>query len=232
MRWLAAVWLLTVPVGVPLSRPGPGRPPADLVPAAPPLQFDRSLESLERNQVITPVERRQLQGALVGTPIDVPRMQQACRSGALSAQECAAGVAVRSGAGRSLAARIAWRQRGDDGLPATFRRGADGRPLPLITVPVSALLEGRGFRLESVFAVTPRPQALLGNGDRRLLFPIIGSAITTSEFGWRLHPVLGNWLMHAGKDLAAPEGTPVVACLLYTSPSPRDLSTSRMPSSA
>ena len=216
MRWLAAVWLLTVPVGVPLSRPGPVRPPADLVPAAPPLQFDRSLESLERNQVITPVERRQLQGALVGTPIDVPRMQQACRSGALSAQECAAGVAVRSGAGRSLAARIAWRQRGDDGLPATLRRGADGRPLPLITVPVSALLEGRGFRLESVFAVTPRPQALLGNGDRRLLFPIIGSAITTSEFGWRLHPVLGNWLMHAGKDLAAPEGTPVVAALSGT----------------
>ena len=30
----------------------------------------------------------------------------------------------------------------------------------------------------------------------------------------------------------AEDGTQVVACLLYTSPSPRDLSTSRMPSSA
>lgn len=216
MRWLAAAWLLTVPAGVPLNLPGPVRPPADLPPQEPPLRFDRSLESLERNQVITPAERRQLEGEVVGTPIDVPRMQQACRSGALSAQECAAGVAVRSGAGRSLAARIAWRQRGDEGMPTTLRRGADGRPMPLITVPVSALLEGRGFRLESVFAVTPRPKALLGNGDRRLLFPIMGSAITTSEFGWRMHPILGNWLMHAGKDLAAPEGTPVVAALSGT----------------
>lgn len=216
MRWLAAVWLLTVPAGIPPNLPGPVRPPADLPAPAPPLQFDRSLENLERNQVITPAERRQLEGKVMGTPIDVPRLQQACRSGALSAQECASGVAVRSGAGRSLAARIAWRQRGGNGFPATLRRGADGRPLPPITVPVSALLEGRGFRLESVFSVTPRPQALLGNGDRQLLFPIIGSAITTSEFGWRLHPVLGNWLMHAGKDLAAPEGTPVVAALSGT----------------
>ena len=216
MRWLAAVWLLTVSAGIPPNLPGPVRPPADWPAPAPPLQFDRSLENLERNQVITPAERRQLEGKVMGTPIDVPRLQQACRSGALSAQECASGVAVRSGAGRSLAARIAWRQRGGNGLPATLRRGADGRPLPPITVPVSALLEGRGFRLESVFSVTPRPQALLGNGDRQLLFPIIGSAITTSEFGWRLHPVLGNWLMHAGKDLAAPEGTPVVAALSGT----------------
>lgn len=213
MLWFGAVWLLTVAAGAPLHPSTPKSPPVDLPPAASPLRFDRSLENLERNQVITPAERRQLQGDVVGTPIDVPRMQQACSSGALSVQECASGVAIRSRAGRSLAARIAWRQRGGEGLPATLRRGADGRPLPLITVPVSALLEGQGFRLESVFAVTPRPPSLLGNGDRQLLFPIIGSAITTSDFGWRLHPVFGNWLMHAGKDLAAPEGTPVVAAL-------------------
>ena len=83
-------------------------------------------------------------------------------------------------------------------------------------MPVSALMGTGGFRLESVFAVSPRPAALAGNGDRRLLFPIIGSAITTSDFGWRLHPVLGSWLMHAGRDLAAPEGTPVVAALSGT----------------
>jgi murein DD-endopeptidase MepM/ murein hydrolase activator NlpD len=95
------------------------------------------------------------------------------------------------------------------------RFGIDAAPLPPITVPVSALLSGAGgsFRLTDVFRVTPRPRPVAGNGNARLLFPLIGSAITTSNFGWRLHPVLGNWLMHAGRDLAAPEGTPVVAAL-------------------
>jgi murein DD-endopeptidase MepM/ murein hydrolase activator NlpD len=55
-----------------------------------------------------------------------------------------------------------------------------------------------------------------GNGNRALLFPIIGQAFTSSGFGWRLHPLLGSWLMHAGRDFAAPEGAPVVAALSGT----------------
>ena len=34
------------------------------------------------------------------------------------------------------------------------------------------------------------------------------------------------------EDALGPVGVPMSVCLLYTSPSPRDLSTSRMPSSA
>jgi murein DD-endopeptidase MepM/ murein hydrolase activator NlpD len=88
-------------------------------------------------------------------------------------------------------------------------------PLPPISVPVSALLAGASgsFRLTDVFARTPRPAPIAGNGNTSLLFPLIGSALTSSGFGWRLHPLLGTWLMHAGRDLAAPEGTPVVAAL-------------------
>jgi murein DD-endopeptidase MepM/ murein hydrolase activator NlpD len=140
------------------------------------------------------------------TPFNVPAHQQACRSGALSDQECRTGLVVRWGTRPSRYPSSA------DGIE---RLGADGRPLPPLTVPVSALLSGAGgtFRLADVFGVTPRPAPLLGNGNRRLLFPLMGSAVTTSGFGWRLHPLLGNWLMHAGRDLAAPEGTPVVAAL-------------------
>ena len=40
-------------------------------------------------------------------------------------------------------------------------------------------------------------------------------------------------IMEVGQELKIqPYGTEALSCLLYTSPSPRDLSTSRMPSSA
>jgi murein DD-endopeptidase MepM/ murein hydrolase activator NlpD len=94
----------------------------------------------------------------------------------------------------------------------------EAAPLPPISVPVSALLSGSGgsFRLTDVFRVTPRPGPIGGNGNIRPLFPLMGSAVTTSNFGWRLHPLLGSWIMHSGRDLAAPEGTPVVAALAGT----------------
>ena len=173
-----------------------------------PRSFDASLDDLVREGVVSPAERIRLRSGAIATPFDVPAHQQACRSGALSSQECRTGVVLR------------WRGRfgGGDGLWGGGngeRLGADGRPLPPLTVPVSALLAGPdgNFSLSKVFQVTPRPAPILGNGNRRLLFPLIGSATTSSNFGWRLHPILGNWLMHAGKDLAAPEGTPVVAAM-------------------
>ena len=190
----------------------PLRPRTNSLASPPPRRFDESLDNLVRQGVVTPTERSQIRqgGALV--PIDVPAQQQACRTGALSEQECRAGFAVR------------WRRHGQSGLAGGLDGGlngglnggfGEGLLPPPISVPVSALLAGGegSFSLSSVFRVTPRPLPLAGNGDRLMLFPVIGSAITTSTFGYRLHPLLGSWLMHAGRDLAAPEGTPVVAAL-------------------
>ncbi|MEB3322428.1 MAG: M23 family metallopeptidase [Synechococcaceae cyanobacterium] len=127
-----------------------------------------------------------------------------------AAPSAAGGAPGVSFEGSSLASAL-----GSPGSDGGRRFGIDAAPLPPISVPVTALLSGSGgnFRLTDVFRVTPRPRAIAGNGNSRLLFPLIGSAVTTSNFGWRLHPVIGSWLMHAGRDLAAPEGTPVVAAL-------------------
>jgi murein DD-endopeptidase MepM/ murein hydrolase activator NlpD len=38
-----------------------------------------------------------------------------------------------------------------------------------------------------------------------------GSYTPTSPFGFRNHPILHEWLMHTGQDLAAPLGTPIYA---------------------
>lgn len=58
---------------------------------------------------------------------------------------------------------------------------------------------------------TLRPPAMLGNGNIRLVFPLSIPAPITSLFGWRLHPVSGEQRFHAGTDLGAPMGTPVLA---------------------
>lgn len=210
----------------PADQPSPGHPAAaqrpsprlepQPQPVAAPLRFDQSLDALVDQGIVTPAERQRIRTGATATPQHSPAHQQACRSGALSAQECSSGLVVRwrgrgpehSGGDVLDSGPAAWARAG---LPG-FGTGALSTPL---TVPVSALLAGPGgsFSLTSVFAVTPRPAPVLGNGNRRLLFPLVGAAVATSGFGYRLHPVLGGWLMHSGKDLAAPEGTPVVAAL-------------------
>ena len=207
----------TVSLPPSLSRPPsssiqvPLRPdPAQLGAAPPPQRFDQSLDELVRQGVVTPGERSLIRGGGGGLQsLDVGAFQKACRTGALSTQECRGGVAIRWGR------RLNGGSASDPLIGNGARLGADGMPLPPLTVPVSALLAGDGgsFNLGSVFRVTPRPAPILGNGNRHLLLPIIGTATPSSGFGWRLHPLLGIWRMHAGEDLAAPEGTPVVAAL-------------------
>lgn len=47
-------------------------------------------------------------------------------------------------------------------------------------------------------------------GSKPLLRPVAGGRMT-SPFGWRIHPVLGDWRFHNGVDFALPKGSPVRA---------------------
>lgn len=211
---LAPSTVVTPPAAMPLPAvlPAPATRAATQATPEAPLRFDHSLDDLVRQGIVTPAERQRIRTGVTTTPQQSAAHQRACRSGALSEQECVSGLVVR------------WRGRGDSavagsGEPAAVAFGPRsllGEPLTTpLTVPVSALLAGAGgsLSLRDVFAVTPRPAPVAGNGNRRLLFPLVGPAAISSGFGFRLHPVLGSWMMHAGKDLAAPEGTPVVAAL-------------------
>lgn len=57
-----------------------------------------------------------------------------------------------------------------------------------------------------------RPRLKLpGNGDRAILYPLAKTGRISSLFGWRTHPIFGNRRFHSGTDIAAPQGTPVLA---------------------
>jgi murein DD-endopeptidase MepM/ murein hydrolase activator NlpD len=94
---------------------------------------------------------------------------------------------------------------------------ANGFLPPPSTNPIAVAVEYLGRQLLPTLNVaaylsrTPRPAALVGNGDRQLLFPLSIQAAISSVFGWRTHPIFGEARLHTGTDLAAPLGTPVVA---------------------
>ncbi|BDM83402.1 hypothetical protein AM10699_62630 (plasmid) [Acaryochloris marina MBIC10699] len=54
---------------------------------------------------------------------------------------------------------------------------------------------------------TPGYQRILGTGQ--LVRPVVGPV--TSNFGYRIHPVLGGRRFHAGTDFGAPTGAPIFA---------------------
>ncbi|MBF2036099.1 MAG: peptidoglycan DD-metalloendopeptidase family protein [Leptolyngbyaceae cyanobacterium T60_A2020_046] len=56
-----------------------------------------------------------------------------------------------------------------------------------------------------------RPLNLLRRGFEEFVFPLATPAPISSLFGWRTHPIFGDQRFHAGTDLAAPTGTPVLA---------------------
>ncbi|WP_322905198.1 peptidoglycan DD-metalloendopeptidase family protein [Paenibacillus sp. SGZ-1009] len=48
------------------------------------------------------------------------------------------------------------------------------------------------------------------SGSGMMTMPVVGARIS-SPFGYRIHPITGEYKMHTGVDLAAPQGTPIYA---------------------
>jgi murein DD-endopeptidase MepM/ murein hydrolase activator NlpD len=58
-----------------------------------------------------------------------------------------------------------------------------------------------------------RPFSRIGLKDGKFTYPLAIPSPITSLFGWRIHPISGSTKMHTGTDIAAPEGTPVLAAM-------------------
>jgi murein DD-endopeptidase MepM/ murein hydrolase activator NlpD len=52
---------------------------------------------------------------------------------------------------------------------------------------------------------------IMRRGNEEYVFPLSIPAPISSLFGWRMHPIYQSWRFHAGTDLAAPLGAPVLA---------------------
>lgn len=88
------------------------------------------------------------------------------------------------------------------------------------TIPVKAVIQlpqmSRGQVVPTVPALpTVHPAGTNQNNgsefSSELIYPLTAPAPTTSGFGWRTHPITGGRRFHAGIDLGAPMGAPVVA---------------------
>ncbi len=70
------------------------------------------------------------------------------------------------------------------------------------------------FSLASVLPEVPYTNTLAyrgASGGSGIVFPLSVAAPITSLFGWRVHPITGDRRFHAGTDLGAPTGTPILA---------------------
>lgn len=109
-------------------------------------------------------------------------------------------------------------------LPKTTIAGSDRR-YTRITSPVVKSLPQASAKPDRDYSVTnpassdlqafsgalPIPGTPETLSKDRIVYPLPTPAPVTSKYGWRVHPIKGDRRFHAGVDLGAPQGTPVLA---------------------
>ncbi|MEM9212814.1 MAG: M23 family metallopeptidase [Cyanobacteria bacterium P01_F01_bin.150] len=80
-----------------------------------------------------------------------------------------------------------------------------------LSIGTNGIQVTRRLSVQDYYNRTERPKSLGGNNNTSLRFPLSIPAMVSSPFGWRIHPIFGTARMHTGTDLAAPQGTPIVA---------------------
>ncbi len=97
-------------------------------------------------------------------------------------------------------------QSAPEARPAPAGSVTFGRALDLEGTPLRLTVARRG-----AVGSYPRGTTTMARGRfSPQVLPLRGAGISSS-FGWRRHPISGGSKFHAGIDLAAPSGTPIVA---------------------
>jgi murein DD-endopeptidase MepM/ murein hydrolase activator NlpD len=87
-------------------------------------------------------------------------------------------------------------------------------------LPIQSLTQITSANSDPDYSVTSPPNLQAFNrdltlpdtlGNEQMLYPLPTPVPVTSRYGWRVHPVRGDRRFHAGVDLGAAQGTPVLA---------------------
>jgi len=85
------------------------------------------------------------------------------------------------------------------------------RPRPKLK-PLADLTKPQGYSRVSIQKTTTiqPPLQSFFKAAETFIYPLVHPVQITSSFGWRIHPISGAQKFHAGTDLAAEQGTPIL----------------------